>query len=166
MKSGVFLVLAAIAVSGCGNGESADVLFTRGEAATHRVPSYDEAEEALGEFLDRFPNDPRADVALQSLARVLLSRQKYDDAVGRYRQLADTYPESRYRDQAQFMIGYVLDLKGDLEGARVAYEKVIALYPDSDLADDALLSIQNLGKAPEDWLAPDESGASSDQAGD
>lgn len=159
MKHGVWLLLALalIASQGCsGSGESADDLFARGEEATHRVASYDEAEAALGEFLDRFPEDPRADVALHSLGRVLLSRQKFDRAVARYRQLVEDYPDSRYRDQGQFMVGYVLDLKGDLEGARKAYERVIELYPDSDLADDARLSIQNLGKSPEDWLAPDE----------
>jgi outer membrane protein assembly factor BamD (BamD/ComL family) len=158
VKQGASLLLTAAILtavfSGCGSQESADDLFTRGEEATHRVQSYAAAEKALDEFLDRFSEDPRADIALQSLARVLLSQQRYKDAVVRYRRLADDYPDSRYRDQAQFMIGYVLDLSGDLDAARIAYQKVIDQYPESDLADDAELSIQNLGKTPEEWLAP------------
>ena len=71
----VFVFVAAVSslVVGCAR-ESADELFSKGEAATHRVATYGEAESHLEAFLRHYPNDPRADVALQALARITQSR--------------------------------------------------------------------------------------------
>ena len=146
-------VLAALLI-GC-SGESADELFLRGEQATHNASEYGEAQKALSAFLERFPDDPRADVALQALARVYLTQQKDAQAVERYTEIVRRFPESRYAPQAQFMVGYVYDQSGELEKARAAYQKVIDLYPKSDLIDDARISISNLGKPPESWFPID-----------
>ena len=145
---------ACALLSGC-RGESADELFEKGEAATHRVKTYPQAEEYLGRFIEQHPDDPRADVALQALGRVLLTQERYDRAIARYQELARRFPESRYADQAHFMIGYIHDLNNRLEEARKAYQTVIDRYPQSDLVDDARLSIANLGKSPEAWLKGD-----------
>lgn len=146
-----FFVLAYMV--GCG-GESADDLFKRGEAATHQVEDYAEAEAILSKFIDQYPKDPRADIALQALARVLMNEKKSDQAIARYETLLVRFPESRYCPQAQFMIGYIHDQAGDYDLARAAYQKVLDHYPHSELVDDARISIQNMGKAPEQWLFP------------
>ena len=52
------------------------------------------------------------------------------------------------------MIGYIYDQSGDQKKAKAAYQKVIDVYPGSELADDARISIENMGKAPEQWLFP------------
>ena len=135
--------------------ESPDDLLTKGEDATHDVSTYPEAERYLVKFLDLYPDDPRADVALQALARVLTGRNKHEEAIRRYRELITRFPNSRHVDQAQFMVGYIYDQQGQLDLAREAYLKLIREYPRSDLLDDARISIQNLGKAPEAWLFPD-----------
>jgi len=161
------IIVAATAASvagGCAR-ESADVLFSRGEAATHRVATYGEAETHLEAFLRHYPNDPRADVALQALARILQSQGRAQEAVERYEELVKRFPESRYVDQAQFMIGYIHDQNGRLELARLAYQKVISQYPQSELVDDAKVSIANLGKSLESWLLPDSSGVDTARAG-
>jgi tetratricopeptide (TPR) repeat protein len=149
----VFLVLALM-VAGCA-GKSADVLFGEGETATHNVNTYDEAVAKLTEFLDYFPNDPRADVALQALARVLMNQNKNAPAIARYEDLIKKFPESRFCAQAQFMIAYIYDQDGEYEKAKVAYQKVIENYAGSELVDDAQISIQNIGKTPETWLFPE-----------
>ena len=137
----------------CGAQEqSADLLFREGEQATHDMASYPVAEVKLAEFLAQFPDDPRAEVALQALARVLLNQQKHKEAIARYETLIARFPQSRYCVQAQFMIGYIHDQLGDYEQARVAYQQVIDTYPNSELVDDAKFSIENLGKVPDQWL--------------
>ena len=71
------LLFVALMVLGYGcQGKSADSLFKEGEHATHDMASYPVAEAKLSEFLELFPQDPRADVALQALARVLMNQQK------------------------------------------------------------------------------------------
>jgi TolA-binding protein len=148
-----FLLFIAVFL-GC-SGKSGDELFAEGEKATHDIHTYADAEAKLGEFLDRFPNDSRADVALQALARVLMNQKKNDDAVGRYESLIQKFPESRFCAQAQFMIAYIYDQDGQYDKARVAYQKVIENYPKSELSDDAEISIKNMGKTPETWLFPE-----------
>lgn len=135
-----------------GQKQMANALFEEGEKATHDVATYPVAEAKLSEFLARFPDDPRAEVALQALARVLINLQKYKDAIARYETLIERFPQSRYRVQARFMIGYIHDQQGDYEEARAAYQQVVDAYPTSELADDAKISIQNLGKTSEQWL--------------
>ena len=148
------LGLAASVLLGCAR-ESADALFSKGEAATHKEASYPQAEALLKEFLDVYPDDPRADLILHALARVLLNRHKFDEAIVSYETLVRRFPESRYADQAQFMVGYAYDLQGKYERAREAYQKVIDKFSDSELNDDAAISIRNLGKPPEQWFPVD-----------
>ena len=148
------LGIAASLLLGCAR-ESADELFAKGEAATHKEANYPEAEAHLKKFLDFYPDDPRSDLALHALARVLLNRHKFDEAIGVYETLVRRFPESRYADQAQFMVGYAYDLQGKYQRAREAYQKVIDMFPDSELNDDAAISIRHLGKPPEEWFPVD-----------
>ena len=147
-----FLFFLSLFVACGAQEQSADLLFREGEQATHDMASYPVAVVKLAEFLTRFPDDPRAEVALQALARVLMNQQKHKEAIARYETLIARFPKSRYCVQAQFMIGYIYDQLGDYKQARVAYQQVIDTYPNSELVDDAKFSIANLGKAPEQWL--------------
>ena len=152
-------VILALTISfglaqGCSR-QSADELFSKGEAATHQETSYPQAETYLSTFLAEYPDDPRVDLTLQALARVLLNQHKTEKAIGRYDELIRRFPKSRYSDQAQFMIGYTYDQQGLLEKAREAYQKVIDNFPGSELVDDAKVSIANLGKPPEAWFPTD-----------
>ena len=155
MKRVDWLFLVVVLTFGACSGKSADTLFAEGEKATHDIHSYHEAEEKLSEFLDKFPNDSRADVALQALARVLMNQNKNADAIARYESLIQQFPDSRFCAQAQFMVAYIYDQEGKFENAKVAYQKVIDNYPESELVDDARISIQNMGKTPETWLFPE-----------
>jgi TolA-binding protein len=149
----VFLCIAWI-IPGC-SGESADELFAAGEAATHQEATYPQAMAHLKRFLERYPDDPRADLALQALARVLLNQGENEQAIARYEEIIRRFPTSRYADQALFMVGYIYDLDGRQEQARAAYQKVMDEHPNSDLVDDARISIANLGKPPEAWFPAD-----------
>lgn len=148
-RAGIALIVAGLV--GCA-GESADDLFTKGEEATHDVETYDESIKHLTAFIENFPDDPRADIALQAMARVYQAQSKSDLAIATYNQLIERFPDSRYADQAQFMVGYIYDLNGNRDSAIEAYKKVIASYPQSGLADDARVSIENIDKPLESWI--------------
>ena len=151
---GLLYPVLTFVIIGC-SGESADELFTKGEHATHDVETYGEAIQHLSKFIDGFPDDPRADVALQALARVYQAQGKSDTAIETYDALISRFPKSRYADQAQFMVGYIHDLAGNKAEALKAYQKVIDNYPESGLGDDARVSIQNIDKPLEDWIGPE-----------
>ena len=131
----VLVVMLGVSI-GC-SGESADEMFSKGEHATHDVTTYDEAVLHLTSFMKQYPDDPRADVALQALARVYQAQSRSAEAIKAYKELIHRFPKSRYADQAQFMIGYIHDLGGNREEAVKAYREVIARFPTSGLADDA-----------------------------
>jgi len=137
---------------GCG-GRSADELFNEGERASHNAAAYSKAEALLKEFLKRFPEDARCDVALIALARIFQNQDRPQEAVAAYQQVLDRYPDSQRADEAQFMVGYIHDSARDYEKARVAYQNVIQKYPHSEFVDDARASLEHLGKSPEQWLA-------------
>ena len=145
-------ILCLLVTVGC-SGELADELFAKGEDATHDVETYDEAVGHLSAFLKAFPDDPRADVALQAIARVYQALGKSDVAIKTYTELINRFPDSRYADQAQFMVGYIHDLGGNKEAAVKAYQEVITRFPNSGLADDAKISIANIDKPLEAWIA-------------
>ena len=145
------MALCCTLIAGCAQ-ESADELFRQGERATHDVEDYPEAITHLTRFIEAFPRDPRADVALQALARVYQAQGGGDQAIETYQSLIDRFPQSRYVDQAQFMIGYIHDLAGRKESAVQAYQTVIDKYPRSVLVDDATISVQNINKPLEAWI--------------
>lgn len=149
-RGGVFLLVAFL--YGCG-GKSADELFNEGERASHNAATYPKAEELLKEFLKRFPEDARCDVALIALARIFQNQDRPQEAIAAYQQVLDRYPDSQRADEAQFMVGYIYDAARDYEKARAAYQAVIQKYPRSEFVDDAKASLTHLGKSPEQWLA-------------
>jgi TolA-binding protein len=151
MKSLRRVLVLLFVVASC-SGESADDLFEKGEHATHDVKTYSEAVKHLSAFLEGYPDDPRADVAMQAIARVYQAQGSSDIAIATYKDLVTRFPKSRYADQAQFMVGYIYDLSGDREAAVKAYEAVIANFPESSLADDARISIKNINKPLEAWI--------------
>ena len=138
-------------VAGCAQ-ESADELFRQGEHATHDVEDYGKAITHLTRFIELFPEDARADVALQALARVYQAQGEGTKAIDAYQSLIDRFPQSRYVDQAQFMVGYIHDLEGRKDLAVEAYQMVIDHYPNSVLVDDATISVQNIHKPLEAWI--------------
>lgn len=144
--------MVALVFSGCGR-KSADELFLEGEKASHNARTYPQAEKFLKEFLKRFPDDVRCDVALIAMARILQNQDRPQEALDAYQQILDRYPDSRKADESQFMIGYIHDGMQNLEKARAAYQKVIEKYPGSDFVDDARASLDHLGKSPEQWLS-------------
>jgi TolA-binding protein len=155
LRCQVLVGLLCLSVVGC-SGESADELFTKGEHATHDVATYDEAIKHLATFIQQFQDDPRADVALQALARVYQAQGKSPEAIKTYEALIQRFPKSRYADQAQFMVGYIYDLSGNKDKAVKAYREVIARFPSSGLADDARVSIENIDKPLEAWIGAEQ----------
>ena len=151
-RMGGLLLMVAVVSWGCG-GRSADDLIKAGEKASHNPKDYPQAEKLLREFLKRFPDDARGDVALIALARILQNQDRPTEAVAVYEKVLEGYPGSPKADEAQFMIGYIYDAQRDYDKARVAYQKVIEKFPHSEFLDDAKVSLEHLGKSPEQWLA-------------
>lgn len=63
------------------------------------------------------------------------------------------YPDYRKTPSALFLKAFVYeDQLKDLENAKKYYEQFLILYPNSEFADDAEVSLKNLGKTPEELI--------------
>jgi TolA-binding protein len=66
-----------------------------------------------------------------------------------FERITTTYPQHPLAEDALLLKGFVLEnhLK-DISAAKAAYQEVIAKYPTGELAEEAKLSIENLGVEP------------------
>jgi TolA-binding protein len=74
-------------------------------------------------------------------------------AINIYNRILKSYPDFKKAPECLFLKAYVYENNlGQLNKARVFYQEFIDKYPDNDFADDAEISIQNLGKSPEELI--------------
>lgn len=113
------------------------------------------------EFADVNPADPEAAGTLFKAGDMAMNLNMPQQAIQVFDRIMDTYPDFEKTPQCLFLKGYVYenDYK-DLDKAKLIYEDFLMRYPDDEFADDAAISIQNLGKSPEELIKEFEEQAS------
>lgn len=125
-----------------------DSLYQEATRASGNPKTSGKAEEIFQAFLNRFPQDDRADEVLFALAQVAQNQGNAWEAIQRYQKLIQTYSESAHAYKAQFMIGFIYSEElHDYAQAKEAYQRVMDHYPGSELEDDAQWMIANMGKS-------------------
>lgn len=114
-----------------------DFWFYLGDAAA-RQQKYDEAENALGKYL-QVANDPagKAKVLLK-LGDVKIAAHKPDDAQKIAEQIMVLQPEGQVNAQARLLAGDVQFERGKFQEAGKAFESVALLYDDPAVTPHAL----------------------------
>ena len=120
---------------------------------------FGDREKALGlvdmyiNFANTYPDDSMAVENLFKAAEFCLNLGEGQRAIELYDRVITEYPDFRKVPECYFLTGYVYEnYLGDLENARIIYAAFIEKYPDNEFADDAEISIQNLGKTPEELI--------------
>jgi TolA-binding protein len=140
------------------NKDAADIM-----AAEDALYSKDEgfvdkgkAVELVGmyeNYADNYPDDSMAVENLFKAAELCLNLGEGQRAIELYGRVITEYPDFRKVPECYFLTGYVYEnYLGDLENAKIIYSAFLEKYPDNDFADDAEISIQNLGKTPEELI--------------
>ncbi len=125
---------------------SADNGFVDKEKAIELVDMY-------VDYTDKYPEDSMAVEYLFKGAEFCLNLGEGKRAILLYDRVITEYPDFRKVPECFFLKGYVYEnFLGDLNSAKAIYLKFIELYPDNEFADDAEVSIQNLGKSPEELI--------------
>lgn len=125
---------------------SADNGFVDKEKAIELVDMY-------VNFTDAYPEDTMAVEYLFKGAEFCLNLGEGQRAILLYDRVINEYPDFRKVPECLFLKGYVYEnYLGNLASAKAIYTKFIQLYPDNEFADDAAVSIQNLGKSPEELI--------------
>jgi len=104
-------------------------------------------------FADEFPDDAETPGILFKAGDMAMNLNQANQAIQIFDRIMENYPDYEKTPQCLFLKGYVYenDLH-DLDMAKKIYEEFLLKYPDDEFADDAQISIQNLGKTPEELI--------------
>ncbi|HOV11392.1 MAG TPA: tetratricopeptide repeat protein [Bacteroidales bacterium] len=101
-------------------------------------------------FADKFSNDSLAPVYLYRAASLQMNSGKNEEAIASLEKIIKDHSDFSKLPETYFLKAFIYDNNiKNLKKAREAYLDFIQKFPDNELADDAQISINNLGKTPE-----------------
>ncbi len=105
------------------------------------------------DYVDNYPSDKEAPDFLFKAADIAMNMSRPQQAITLFQRIIKEYPDYKKLPQCLFLQGYVYENNlGDLQKAREIYQEFLKKYPDDEFADDAEVSIKNLGKTPEQLI--------------
>jgi outer membrane protein assembly factor BamD (BamD/ComL family) len=114
------------------------------------------AQELINKYIelaDAYPDDPESPVALFKAGDMSMNLNMSQQAIQIFDRIMKEYPNYEKTPQCLFLKGYIYENDfRDLQKAKEIYEEFLEKYPEDDFADDAEISIKNLGKSPEDLI--------------
>jgi tetratricopeptide (TPR) repeat protein len=117
------------------------------------VKTAGELIQAYIEFAENHPKDPESPDYLYKAADLSLNINKSKESLDLYNRIIYQYPEYRKAPECLFLVGYIYENYFQNYGkAKDIYESFMVRYPDHDFADDAEISIRNMGKSPEELI--------------
>lgn len=104
-------------------------------------------------YADAFPEDSLAPEYLFRAADISMNIFESGQAIDLYNRITDDYPDYRKAPQCLFLKAFVYENNlNDLNNAKRYYREFLDKYPEDEFADDAEMSLQNLGKSPEQLI--------------
>jgi TolA-binding protein len=129
-----------------------DFWFYLGDTAT-KLKNFDEAEDALGKYLQLAVDPAGKAKALLALGAVKIAAHKPDDAQKIAEEIMALQPEGRVNAEARLLVGDVQSERGNFDDAGKAFMSVALLYDDPAITPRALakaaLAYQRAGKTEE-----------------
>lgn len=114
------------------------------------------AEELVKVYLDfaeKFPSDSLAPGFLFKAGNLLMNLSDPKKAIDCFDKIITKYPGFEKSPQSLFLKAFIYENHlNDLVKAKDTYMEFIRKYPENEFADDAQVSIQNLGKSPEELI--------------
>ncbi|MDZ4667205.1 MAG: tetratricopeptide repeat protein [bacterium] len=108
---------------------------------------------AYVDFALTYPDDEQTPEFMFKAAQRSIVLQQDNEAVDLLLQITSKYPKSNYVEDATFLMAYTYENNlQDLVRAKAAYEEFLKKFPNGELAQDAKISLDNLGKTPEEIL--------------
>lgn len=105
------------------------------------------------QFADAYPEDADTPETLFKAGDMAMNLNMPQRAITIFDRIMNDYPDFDKTPQCLFLKGYIYENDfQDLDTARKIYEEFLQKYPDDEFADDAEISIQNLGKTPEELI--------------
>jgi len=107
--------------------------------------------EMYKKYADTYPKDSLAPIYLYKAADLSMNFGQNEDAIKLLDRVIKDYQDFKKLPETYFLKAFIYDNNiKNIVKARAAYQDFLQKYPKSDLANDATLSLQNLGKTPEE----------------
>lgn len=149
-----------LAVTGC-QTKTTEKDVKKAEAALFNedMSANAEAVPAAIETFSKFAEEnPKAEAAPEYLFKAfevaVNTKQDPQQCIGLAERLLKEFPQFDKNPVALFMLASFVydDQLHDLDKARDCFQRILDLYPDSPFANDAAISIQQLGMSPEELV--------------
>ncbi|MCK9400733.1 MAG: tetratricopeptide repeat protein [Bacteroidales bacterium] len=113
----------------------------------------DELVQAYISYAESHKESPEAPDYLYSAADLSLNIGKSKESLDMYNRIIYQYPDYKKAPECLFLVGYIYENYFEQYGkAKEIYESFLKKYPNHDFADDAAISIKNMGKSPEELI--------------
>jgi len=110
------------------------------------------------EYANTYPEDSISPELLYKAADINMNVNDPKSTIALFNKIVSTYPKYKNIPTIIFLRGYVYENQlQDYNKAKQSYLELLRKYPNSDFADDATISIKNLGKSPEEMIEVFES---------
>jgi TolA-binding protein len=153
MKKLTFIAVAILTIAACQSPKEkalANIKALEANDSTFSPEQIEKTKAAYLEFANKYPDDEMAPEFIFKAGQRCNVTGEHQKAIALFQQVIDKYPKHKIAEEALFLQAYVYENSmQDNDKAKVAYTKFIEFYPNSELAEDARLSIENLGKTPE-----------------
>ena len=104
-------------------------------------------------FADQYPDDTNAAVYLFKAADISMNLLDPRLAIQLFDRIMVEYSDFKKIPQCLFLKGYVFENElRQLDKAQRIYLEFLEKYPDNEFADDVQISLDNLGKSPEELI--------------
>ena len=113
----------------------------------------DELLQAYLDYADKHKDSPETPYYLYKAADLALNINKSKESLDLYNRIIYQYPDYEKVPECLFLMGYIYEnYFQELGKAREIYQSFLSKYPTHEFADDARISIENLGKSPEELI--------------
>ncbi|RLD42405.1 MAG: hypothetical protein DRI89_07350 [Bacteroidetes bacterium] len=109
-------------------------------------------------YADQNPDDSLSAEYLFRASDISMNLQKPMQTIQFFNRILTEYPDFKKAPVVLFLKAFVYeDQLRDYKNAKKYYELFLTKYPESEFADDAEVSLKNLGKSPEELILEFES---------
>lgn len=104
-------------------------------------------------YAEQNPEDTLSPAYLFKAADITMNLGDPGKAIGIYNKIIYTYPDYPKLPECHFLVAYIYEnFLQNYGKATELYQQFIEKYPDNEFADDAEMSIKNMGKSPEELI--------------
>lgn len=172
MKSVLFSISVLVLLAACSPGKSWEkqaidnkekALMDQAKKGKVDTAGVNDLLKAYIKFVDAYPTDTNGANYLFKAADFYRYMHKPLRSIELYARIYNSYPAFEKRPYSLFLQGFIYENEmGNVDSARAKYQDFLDVYPNHAIARDVQITLNNLGKTPEQLVQEFENRAHAD----